>query len=459
MYSIKENILYYDGIPLKCALTGKILIVDDLKSPLTDEVTASPQDLSNFIYRNLYRDMFGSLFCKEEGQNLRQCADCGKVYHLSRMKETEDGWVCRRCYERHYRVCEHCGRAVHYDHGRSWIVSVRTDSGYFDRDEMFLCEDCTGHGNFEDSDYRMCRYCSDLYLAEDSTTGMCPRCNRDLDGDIIHRYHYRSDPGYGMKFLGIETREQKPLFGIELEVDKGGENNEKATRVREKIGKNFVVACHDGSLYNGFELVSCPANLENHLHIINWKAGMEEARRLGYISHDGGRCGLHVHIDRQFFGGADVQEDTEAKFFISFRNNLDWIKLFSRRFYYDYCEVNGYERRNDGSADSYGKILYPPDKIWVMEKKQSGNRHMALNFQPGNTIEIRIFRGTLNYSTFVATLQFVELWSNFIKDNSYNVIHQLRLENFLRCAENRGYNEFISYLRDRNIIEGTPTGY
>lgn len=441
---------------VNCVITHQPITLSDLREPLS----ASEMGDHDAIVRKLYV-CNGRLYSKAEAEKWVTCPICGRKEHPAFMHHTDEfGDVCNECMQENLAQCEHCGRLVRREDGRYWIVNVGNE-----RDRQFLCNECTADGDFSIDgvgDYLMCDHCGDLILrseVENTDNGIvCQRCNRNMNGDCVHPYHYRQDPGYGMQFLGIEERTNKPMLGVELEIEGAGESDSNATEIRTAIGKNRVVACHDSSLHHGFELVSCPANLTHHLNSINWEAGMKKARELGYVSHDGGHCGLHVHIDRKYFENQD-KEEVEAKFFISFRNNLEWIKLFSRRFYYEYCIINGYERYEDGSSDTLGHIPYPPDKVWVANKKQTYGRHMALNFEPSNTIEVRIFRGTLNYKTFVATLQFVTMWAKFVKHTGYEQIVKLRLQNFVNAAENEGYTEFLDYLKSRGIIEGGRTGY
>lgn len=461
MLSINENgYLTIDGRRMKCRKTGAFLKKEDLRTPVPEGLSDS--SLSSFIRQNLYLDAGGRYFCKAEGEKLKKCFRCGKWYLPEDMKEHEGHFYCESCFDYNFRTCAHCGRVFERSVGTSWIVNtgVRTNQ------EQWLCNECTGHGYFGDDTrghYLQCCECGDIMLRENAVRWqrdhryVCPRCHDRLKNRALFSYHYSSTPGYGMDFLGIETRKVYPLMGVELEIDEGGENNTNAKKVRDAIGFNRVTCTTDGSLRNGFEIVSCPANLKHHLTTLKWEEGMKVAKELGYVSHDGGRCGLHVHIDRKFFEN-QLKDDIEAKFFIILRNNLSWIRTFSRRYAWGYCQINGYEHAEDGSGDSLGAITYPPDKVWLKGKKQSG-RHMALNFYPENTIEIRIFRGTLNYNTFKATLQFVDMWANFAKATSLNNIVRISLTHFVNAAQNKGYREFLGYLAERKIIEdGTKTG-
>ena len=84
---------------------------------------------------------------------------------------------------------------------------------------------------------------------------------------------------------------------------------------------------------------------------------------------------------------------------------------------------------------------------------------MALNFENNGTVEIRIFRGTLNYETFVATLQMVVMWAEFVRRLSMDECINLSLKSFVHKAQVYGFREFIHYIQTKNIIENpNPTG-
>lgn len=457
MLSIREDgYLLSDSRRFKCHASRVLLTKDDLKSELPDNFdTLTEMGKHQAIDSRLYKDGDGYIYSKVESVNLTVCEKCGKVYHKRFGIHTEEfGDVCGTC-KNDFIKCEHCGRWYLRNGAniRRWLVCVDGD-----RVRQYLCEDCVHYDDDGLGAYVACPDCGDLILrGEEDTNGCCSRCHERHINQALFSYHYTDRPGYGMEFLGISERKQHPLFGIELEIDEGGESNSNAREIKKAIGENRVVCTTDGSLRDGFEIVSCPANLHHHLNTLKWAEGMKKAKEMGYVSHDGGHCGLHIHIDRAFFEN-QMRDDVEAKFFIILRNNLSWIRTFSRRYNFGYCQINGFERNEDGSGDSLGAITYPPDKVWLKGKKQSG-RHMALNFYPENTIEIRVFRGTLNYNTFVATLQFAEMWANFVKKTELNNIVRIGLSHFINAAERLGYTEFLNYLRERKITDDNETGY
>ena len=457
MYSVGENgTILLNGRPITCRHCGAILTKDDLREDLPENYTDDDFDF--------YMDDHGNYYCAGDycGQDLVICEECGEIYHVDDSVYLERYYyhVCNNCCDNHYSTCELCDEIVHnddlhwrdvYGHGEILVCDCCLE-------EMYVCDNCDcyipdGEQYHHDGD-TLCRDCFDE---------RCEDEDDDEDGvDGIHSYHYTNDPTYHMPYLGIESRDAYPMTGWELEIESrtgeyGYVKNEHSDVIRSKIGSDYVVSCSDGSLCDGFELISCPATLEHHLKTLHIKDGLQEALKLGYRSHDGGHCGLHVHIDRQYFGNIS-KDDVEGRFFIVLRNNLEWIKQFSRRDYWGYCKINGYERNSDGSMDSLGKITYPPDKIWLNSKKQS-ERHMAINFYPRDTIEIRIFRGTLKYTTFIASLQMVNMWAYIVKRYSNADITQVNLYHFIEIARNRGYKEFLDYLKERSIINSDDTGF
>lgn len=434
MFSIREDgVVLYDGEPITCHHCGRVLTKDDLI------------DLENFSFRE---DEDGNEYCNECATRLRECRDCGRVYHRDNMYSTECGdIVCEECKDDHYYTCEDCGDLIHEDDLQSlemWDGGVR-DLCSCCAENYYYCDSCERYVN-----------CDDVRWNDDDEP-RCPDCYEEEEGDdtVIQDYHYTSVPGYGMEFLGVKERTKKCMLGIELEVEsrdgkRTRERNDDAEEVMQTIGESHVVVCNDCSLDHGFEIISCPATLSHHRDTLHWEDGLRKLIELRYRSHDGGHCGLHVHIDRKYFEGQD-KDEVEAKFFLSFRNNIEWIKVFSRRRDYGFCVPNGY---NDSEVSRIDKFVVPPDKAWVKSKKQRG-RHCALNFNPSDTIEIRIFRGTLKYESFMATLEFVTMWAFLVKSANMTNICELNLDHFKALARRNRLNHFLEYVKTR-IVENPP---
>ena len=127
-----------------------------------------------------------------------------------------------------------------------------------------------------------------------SDTPYCDECYEDLENDSpIHDYNYKPEPiFYGNDLL---------YYGVELEIDCGGEYSENAEKI-ENVGNedaDHIYCKHDGSINNGFEIVSHPMTLDYHQKNMNWLELFEKATEMGYKSHNTSTCGLHIHIFRK----------------------------------------------------------------------------------------------------------------------------------------------------------------
>ncbi len=144
--------------------------------------------------------------------------------------------------------------------------------------------------------------------------------------EIIHDYYYKPEPifyGDGPRYLGVE-----------LELDDGGENEFCASKLLDiaNAQKEHMYIKHDGSLDDGFECVTHPMTLDYHINQMPWRAILNKAVAKGYLSHQAGTCGLHVHISRNALGANyEEQEATIAKILYFYEKFWNEILTFSRK--------------------------------------------------------------------------------------------------------------------------------
>lgn len=352
------------------------------------------------------------------------CDDCGEYYHENDGRRIDDWtWVCDGCLEENWRQCDGC-------------------------DEYYRCDDM----HYDDGDW----YCESCW--DERENGDDDNYN---DDDGIRSYHDCRGGGfgtsnvgsYGMEYLLVATREENPMLGVELEIDCGGHNHENAREIRDAIGWNYIICSSDSTLDHGFELVSCPADLPNHMETLDWLSGVKKALELGYKSHDAGTCGLHTHIDRGFFEGENPQV-TDSKFVVVLQNNVWWMRKFSRRDdrggSWTWCSPN--PRRYLDDEDKLDRESCK-NKHFIEEMKNKGaySHHLALNFDHGNTVEIRFYRGTLKYNSFLAALQCSDIWARLVKGISVEEASEIGLADFIRIAQHKRYTAFLDYINERNI--------
>lgn len=227
-----------------------------------------------------------------------------------------------------------------------------------------------------------------------------------------------------------EDLDKNFTFGFELEVTINDNSNarktpeELATCLKEKFGNLFVYE-RDGSIGDGVEIISNPMTWKYFVsHLDTFKELLQTCIESGFDSHNGNRCGLHVHIGRQSLKGRDRNNNkiSESKVIANMNFILEWFKddifRFSRR------TERSFERWSDSrtaviqmNLEGNEFIFIDKDRIREIDSYGSG-RYFMLNLSNSKTVEFRFLRGTLKWETFFISM-------NFIK----NIVEQSRLSN------------------------------
>lgn len=262
----------------------------------------------------------------------------------------------------------------------------------------------------------------------------------------IHYYKTDSDTSPNPRYLGIEletemtnARELDYTNSIHEYFNPSGVENE------------FIKMERDGSLRDGCEIIFQPMTLAYILeHKEFLRGGLKLIEDSGGTSHDNGRCGLHVHVAR-----ASLTPDAVDNLYTMFAVFEKELTLFSRRTTFNYCAFM-----------RFGNLIYDHipfvDKEYISYHKTTGH-NCALNNQHSNTLEFRIFRGTTNFRTFIATLCLVNnmceiamsksnlnglTWNDIINRNNYTELKEYNASKHIDGS--KVYNEMIN-LRERSL--------
>lgn len=332
----------------------------------------------------------GSLLCPDcLDDSTLICTECGDRIWRDANAGDEETPLCQDCYDRYYLTCFRCGRIIHEDNSYSF------------RDTP-LCCDCY---------HRNC---------------------------VINACYHKPQP--------IFYGEGKRFFGVELEMDEGGEDNENARKLLDITNNTDVLAyCkHDGSLRRGFELVTHPMTLDFHQNQMPWEDILHEAVSLGYRSHQAQTCGLHIHINRTAFGDTEEEQDAcIARVLYFFEKHWEELLKFSRRT----------PQQLEQWAARYGYKEQPRDILNHAKKGYHGGRYTCVNLQNLNTIEFRMFRGTLKLNTLIATLQLVDRVCDvalFLSDSELKALSWTTLAAGCRTPE------LVCYLKERQLYVNEP---
>lgn len=348
----------------------------------------------------------GMTFCRSDcayESGYDYCQRCGEWGHTDNMVYIEDvGYYCDSyCAERDGFVrCGHCGEWVcGYD--AFAVVSSGVDQSW--------CESCY------DLSSRSCCSCGTSYDEDDMTRDgygdcYCPDCS---SGESAHLHSYGHTP-----FLNFfDHGDPDPLYlGIELETDGGSQRGSYCDELHElEVGgrsfRRHFWMTEDSSLDNGVEITGHPMTLGYVMAM----SGMFEqirqvAERYGFRSHDGGNCGLHVHVNKSFFGSTRVaRENAYFRLLRLLQRHERKFYIFSRRQSTRWCE---YKTLTDYAAkDDVVRILPHESQQNVFDKARhaAGNsfHSQCIGFR-AETLEFRIFRGTLKLSTLYASLAMVD---------------------------------------------------
>lgn len=362
----------------------------------------------------------GDIICQECLKDFTICEECGELERVTDIYTVDGKKLCHTCYETETATCMDCGE-VH-------LIGNMTK----DNTGNYLCTDCIDK-------YYICDRCCIFVLKENAhhEDGLtyCEACHdRVLRENSIRDYYYKPIP----LFHGGDNADGRRFFGVELEVDGCGEDCDNAYEVLKvaNVDADHVYIKHDGSLDHGFEVVSYPMTLDYHASKMPWEDTMKKLINFGYRSHQTNTCGLHVHVNRDSLGVTESeQEETIAK--ILFFVELHWNEIvkFTRRA----------KSRLDRWASRYG---YETKAKKILDKAKECGRYTAVNLQNEHTIEFRVFRGTLKYNTFVATLQFVNAICNFACTMSEDDIEKTSWFDFV---EGITEPELIQYLKERKL--------
>lgn len=252
----------------------------------------------------------------------------------------------------------------------------------------------------------------------------------------IEPYNYKPDKFNFNRIYGSD--DIKPYLGIELEVDKAGKNDDNAKMVIDILGANNVYCKHDGSLDNGFEIVTHPCTLDYHLNM-NYQELFEKLIGLNYRSHDTVTCGLHIHFNKNYFGESKtIQDLCITKLLYLFEKYWDNIAKFSRRDNNKYASRYGMEK-----DDSMFEVLYKAKAA----KESYNGKYRSINLKNENTVEIRVFKGTLKYNTFIATLQFVNKLVMMCRESDLEEIQLITWKDIIKDAD----KDLKQYLEERKL--------
>jgi hypothetical protein len=196
-------------------------------------------------------------------------------------------------------------------------------------------------------------------------------------------------------------KEERLFFGLEIEVEAQRSRSDSAEYASRLEAYELAYLKSDGSLNCGFEIVTHPMTHDFYKNECKelWDTLENLRNRTGIRvkAWDAPTAGLHIHISRTGFNGGahmhrflrlvyDNQTLYEA---IAGRSSSRWAKF------------------DDANTDYVKEVDGDGDRVWAqrrnlknkLENSRNSDRYSAVNTQNHATLEMRIFRSSVNGDT------------------------------------------------------------
>lgn len=382
-----------------------------------------------------FEEINGEIYCEScFSDEFTTCEDCGEIIRRDDAIWVNGGdyCICESCYEDNYFTCDDCGEVYH------------NDDGTYVSGGNHVCDSC------RDNDYYYCEECEEWVYYEDwnSDYDCCCNCAEENHRNVIAGYHDSS------KDFTLYDKGENPKWYIGYELETGNRDTssyegEIAEFLHDRLNVEFerdssISACSD------VEIISQPQSLQ---YIYGIKDKMKECfeymTQKGYKSHDLGTCGLHFHFTRQH----DIDNDEViARGWLILETFKDQIIRISGR------KIDGdtyYYKWLSDSTNNYGESIKAISKL-KKNGETNSTRYLAINNQNDETIEFRFNRGTLNFNTFMARVEFsnnlYEIMTNVNKNiEEYSWQDLIKGEYISQYAKELGLDNVNIPIKDYSI--------
>ena len=300
------------------------------------------------------------------------------------------------------------------------------DSGGTVYNDGLVCECCLDR-NYRYSDYQ------DTYIThEDYDDEMQEEEQRE--DEYIYEWDYDVASELGNQFLYDEDKEKTITYGIELEVERRRNADENIAEQIYNSVYDFARLKSDGSLSNGFEIVTAPCSFEYQKSA--WSKFLKSDLTKQIRGWKTDTAGLHIHIGKKQLKPSEIGK---ILIFINSDENNQFIDDIAGR-----------------SSDQWAK-KYPKKITDSLYRTSRDDRYEAVNMSNQHTIELRIFKSNLAHNGFMRVLEFADALVHFAKQTGLSGM-SLHYKSFLRYMEqpeNRTtYQIFYAWLCHRKYSGG-----
>lgn len=338
------------------------------------------------------------------------CGECGLLCDEVDLYYVEGTVICETCYDNDAFRCYIC------------------DGRFFNRHEnMFGGEHLCG--NCYESETSWCIECDEHFWNDDLNRNcICERCAsayNSFDGNYTF-YKLDNEPHNSI------------YFGIELEAGMFKCVN-FTEEILDEIDADYFILKDDSSI-GDCERIVYSTEIVSHPMTYNWlKAHQDvwnkvlELRKKGLRSYVTNSCGIHIHLSKKPFTEKHLYRF--MKMIYSYKKFTSFISQRRKHQLKSWSSVEDGENLKKKAKDKY----------YI-------KRYTAVNLGNDDTIEIRIFRGTLCPRSFWKNIEYIQALIEF---TAISKVKELTIKNFLLYISNKK-NEFpnlYSWLKDKQKIK------
>lgn len=383
------------------------------------------------------------------------CHDCGNKVREDEAEELEDKMLCPDCKDCYY-TCEECGQTIYEDETHKYHGDTVCETCF--NEHFSNCDCCEGAYDLADDTWGgMCQVCCDEHFVCDGCgeiihsdsygeDGMCEDCYQ-RSSERIHGYHCGGNKG-----ICFYPHEGEPLyFGIELETDDYKDRHGAGEELYEVSEEDALFwQEEDGSLEDGIEIITQPCTLDYHRDKFPWGRIREAVKKYGGKSEKTNAAALHIHFNKSFLDGEE-SELYQLRLIYLFEKFRDELLVLARTSQYLW----------ERSAKAYRLNLFDcSPKSKMRELRQDCDRLMAVNLHSDkDTIEIRLFRGTLGRDTILASIELVDFLVRLARGTSTATLQRLTWRGLLKKIKAKDYQYLPAYLvkREADKLTGRHT--
>ena len=269
-------------------------------------------------------------------------------------------------------------------------------------------------------------------------------CSKCMNNHSVRNYSYKPDS----RFHRVNPKKNEPLtsfsgeskhgmpilhFGVEIEVDVHADQDDYDNNI-VLDGNNFASLTNIvGSAIPGTDLFYCKTDsslsddgIEIVSHPFSWNFWktygqsiydtlFSTIRNSGYYSAEGSETGMHIHISKRA-----VKKSHLLKLLWFIYESPNFIELIAQRS--SYFGMATYDSLLGYTPDTFKLKVSKLTSVAKRRFSSNAERYTALNMEPSESIEFRIFKGTLNIMTLSKAIEFIHSLLSYCAESSISDI-------------------------------------